>query len=431
MQASNRPRLRAIRIAALAVATALTGAGLLAAPTPPPTGCGGGALGPAHDRPNVVCEDFDRDRNGSGSIEWTRRYLAASACDPLRGVTDPGDDILGHVVNGGAVPFGTDGQICSTDSGFAQALLTCHVVDPENDWHLHSATEGCGAEYDGRAEFASSCAPEPRAHSGFRSLHLGRHLNATDTLYDTYRFRQVSAFVMDPLNLGNGSTLEFWHIIQVCDDKCVNAGAGATTAGGQVQISLLDGTTGTYERWQRLSPTENGYNSVDQEIIVVCEFDPGDDQLPPLDETMCGGAPQWSDIGDLYGNDRTCTVDEDGNDPVDKDCGETTNRTVDTSCSWVADPSCGSFLENGTVGRGVWARSRFNLSPFSSRTARLRWIAELGGGWGFGMSASFLEPQPTHPPTDPSFVYDQDDGWYIDDIRVAGVRKNATAAPCD
>lgn len=248
--------------------------------------------------------------------------------DPLRGVPDPNDDVLGHAVDGGPVPFGVDGRgPCSSDPGAAPAL-TCHVVPTENDWHLHSAFEPCGSTYDNIGLFPSSCAPEPRAHSGFRSMHMGRHLNASDTLYDTYRFRQTSAFVMDPFQVGDSSTLNFWHVIQVCDDKCVNAGAGGTCAGGQVHISLLDNATNKYEKWRRLAPTVNGYNSVDQEVIIICEFDPGDDQLPPLDETMCGSQPQWSDLGDVYGSDRTCVTDQDGSDPVDKDCGETTNRTA-------------------------------------------------------------------------------------------------------
>jgi len=388
---------------------------------PPITnGCGvGGALGAAHNVAGALCEDFDTERNGVAGYQFTRLFLTADPNDALRGVPDPNDDTLGHTVDGGPVPFGVDGRgPCSSDPGAAPAL-TCHVVPTENDWHLHSAFEPCGGTYDNIGLFPSSCAPEPRAHSGFRSMHMGRHLNVSNTLFDTYRFRQTSAFVMDPFEVGDTSTLNFWQIIQVCDDKCVNAGAGGTCAGGQVQISLLDNASNKYEKWRRLAATVNGYNSVDQEVIIICEFDPGDDQLPPLDETMCGSQPQWSDMGDVYGSDRTCTVDQDGSDPVDKDCGSTTNRTALGTCNWVTNPTCGSFLENGNVGRGVWARSSFNLSSFLGRRARLRWIFEGGGGWGFGTSRSFIEPSSGSP----YFAYDQDDGWYIDDIRVTDARQ--------
>jgi hypothetical protein len=127
----------------------------------------------------------------------------------------------------------------------------------------------------------------------------------------------------------------------------------------------------------------------------------------------------WNLIGDPYGTDRTCTVDTNGGDPIYKDCGITDNRTVDPNCSWVADPDCGSFLENGPPGqRGVWARSTLDLSEFAGEKARLRWVFQAGGGWGFGETRSFLEPQYGGL----SFTYDQDDGWWIDDIRITDVR---------
>jgi hypothetical protein len=126
----------------------------------PVTGmCTGGALGPAHDQPGVVCEDFDTDRNGSGSIEWHRLFPAAPICDPLRMPEDPADDILGGSINGGPTPFGVAGSICSDDAQFAAARQTCHPVPSENDWHLHSPFEGCDTDdsYDlGLAQFASS-----------------------------------------------------------------------------------------------------------------------------------------------------------------------------------------------------------------------------------------------------------------------------------
>ncbi|HXI02420.1 MAG TPA: putative metal-binding motif-containing protein [Candidatus Saccharimonadales bacterium] len=386
--------------------------------------CRGGALGAAHDRPGVVCEDFDTDRNGSGSIEWTRLPKGAHPCDPLATLLDPTDDVIGYSIGGGPSPLGVDGQICSEDAAYPNALNTCYPVPSQNDWHLHSPYEGCDTDdsYDlGAAQFDSSCAPEARAHSGFRSLHLGRHLSLGDPNFDTYRFRQTSAFVLDPVTLGTSATLEFWQIMSVCDDLCINMSVGETTAGGQVQASLLDPNTGIFGRWQRLDPMENGYDATPQSIYTLCEFDPGDDQLPPGDETMClDDSPQWARIGDVYGTDRTCTTDTDGNDPNNLDCGRTTNRTVDPSCSWVADPNCGSYLENGSAGTGVWARSKFDLSALSNREARIRFAFQGGGGWGFGTSESFLE----NPFGEPVFEGPIDDGWYIDDIEITGVVEN-------
>jgi hypothetical protein len=389
-------------------------------------GCTGGALGPAHKKRGILCEDFDTDRNFTGDIELNRQVARVSICDPLYGLSDPDDDILGYSIDGGPVPSGMSGQRCSEDNGVAIDTF-CDVVPSENDWHIHSPAEGCDLDdsYDGGdPNFALTCAPLPRAHSGLRSLHLGRHLRANDSNWDTYRFRQTSAFVLDPVHLGRNAELEFWHIMQVCDDSCVNLPPRDTTAGGQVQISVRGRVSGFYEPWQRLIPSANSYDATAQTSLPICEFDPGDDAFPGGDETMCkDDSPLWSNIGDTVGSDRTCTADTDSNDPDNLDCGRTDNRTVDATCSWVADPNCGSFLENGFVGPGVWARSRVDLAPFAGRDVRIRFAFEGGGGWGFGQSRSFLEPEPGFSP----YPFSGDDGWYIDDIRINGVIRGGGA----
>ncbi|MBI3448458.1 MAG: hypothetical protein HY049_06015, partial [Acidobacteria bacterium] len=387
------------------------------------TKLGGGFSGAHLAEPGSLCEDFDTDRNGDGSMQWTRLFPAADPNDPLHGIPDPNDDILGHAAGGGPAPLGVSGRLCRAYDGVLIDLVQeehCVVIPSENDWHLHSAFEGCDPVYDARPGFASSCAPDGgKAHSGLRSMHLGRHTDAVSTLGDTYRFRQTSAFVADPVNLGTSSKLEFWQIVSFCDDKCNSAGAGGTFAGGQVQVSVLDPGTGRFEPWRRISPSENPYNSLGQDIAPICEFDPGDDQSAPLDDTLCANQPQWSDMGDPYGSDLTCNVDVDGNDSVDRDCGSTTNRTADPNCSWIADPACGSYLEHGTAGSGVWARETFDLSAFAGREARLRWVSQTGGGWGFGEYRSFLEPELYGTPLQ---VNDQDDGWFVDDIKLTDLR---------
>ena len=66
----------------------------------------------------------------------------------------------------------------------------------------------------------------------------------------------------------------------------------------------------------------------------------------------------------------------------------------------------------------MWARSQADLSAFFGREARLRWIFQGGGGWGFGESRSFLEPEVG---ISPYIAYDLDAGWYVDDIRITDV----------
>ena len=98
---------------------------------------------------------------------------------------------------------------------------------------------------------------------------------------------------------------------------------------------------------------------------------------------MCEHSPIWADLGDVNRTDATCHTDTDGNDPSHKDCGAI------SSCA--GGPGC---TENGSIGTGVWARSSFDLSPYAGRQARLRWIGSMGGGWSFGISRSFAEPEP-------------------------------------
>jgi hypothetical protein len=316
-------------------------------------------------------------------------------------------------------------------------MVDCYPVPSENDWHVHSKYEGCDTDdsYDlGQAGLDTSCiaGTDERAHSGFRSLHLGRHLNATDTTWDTFRMRQTSAFVMDPVALGTASSLEFWHIMRVPDDWILNIGAGDTFAGGQVHISILNAGTGLYGLWEVMQAVQNPYRHQDDSSYTICEMDVGDDGPLAGAVTMCGGAnaPQWAEQGDVYGTnlDSTggtadCLIDSDAGTNPNGDCGEATNRTVDTSCDWIADATCGSFLELGNVGSGVWARTQFDLGPFAGRTARLRWAFEGGGGWSWGQSRSLLEPAPGVSQT---FYYQGDAGWYIDDIKLTDIRESAS-----
>jgi hypothetical protein len=72
----------------------------------------------------------------------------------------------------------------------------------------------------------------------------------------------------------------------------------------------------------------------------------------------------------------------------------------------------------------VWARSAFDLSAFAGRQVRLRWIAMMEGGWSFGTQRSALEPDPGGIAYQ---YYEGDDGWWIDDIALTGLRNE----PCD
>ncbi len=361
----------------------------------------------------VLSETFDTQRNGVPGFQWSRLPLATDPNDPLRALGDPNDDVLGYTMSGGPSPQGTAGIVCSDDD---QGFVGCQApVEEENDWHLHSPFEGPGAGYDVFGHGPGIGAPDGgKAHSGFRSMHMGRHLSPSTTLGDTLRLRQVSAFVLDSqgdpdipgVPLGSSGTLEFWHMISVPDDENFGNGfipPGTSFGGGQVQVSLL-GEDARFSRWERLTPSSNGYDTVLQEDLSVCGFDPTDDDIVPSDETMCDNSPLFADKGDVFGTDATCTTDTDNNDAAHKDCG-------DISC--VPGSGC---TENGSIGSGVWTRSGFGLSSFAGRVVRLRWIGMVEGGWTFATQRSMLEPDPGGSAYQ---YYDGDDGWWIDDIVVS------------
>jgi hypothetical protein len=190
---------------------------------------------------------------------------------------------------------------------------------------------------------------------------------------------------------------------------------GTTFGGGQLQLSLLGlGGGAKFEKWQRLTPSFNGYDSTIQGTVSLCAFDPGDDQQPPGDDTFCDNAqgPVMNDKGDIYGSDETCVIDTDNNDSAHRDCGAITcaydpnNPTLCTMDS--------SFSSTG----GVWTRTAFSLSPFVGRVARLRWIGMMDGGWSFGNSRSAMEPA-----VPPAYqMFDGDDGWYVDSIKITDLR---------
>jgi len=365
-----------------------------------------------------LCETFDIDRNGDNDFDFTRLPLSADPNDPLRANGDPGDDVIGFTINGGATPTGVDARTCPGDATFP---FCDDAVSEENDWHLHSPFEGPGDGYDPLDRPGIGAPDGGKAHSGYRSLHMGRHTQPFTTLGDSIRLRQVSGFVLDSqgdpnipgIVIGQASTLEFWQIASVPDDENFGGGFHIGPFGGfQVQVSLL-GSIGEFERWRRLTPSFNGYDANVEGTTTLCSFDPGDDQAVPNDEALCNQPPVFSDKGDFYGTDETCATDTDGNDPSHRDCG-------DVTCSY--DPNnptnCTMDSSYSTTG-GVWTRSAFNLSPFAGRVARLRWIGMMEGGWSFGNSRSAMEPG-----GDPLAyqMFDGDDGWMIDSIKITDLR---------
>jgi hypothetical protein len=87
-------------------------------------------------------------------------------------------------------------------------------------------------------------------------------------------------------------------------------------------------------------------------------------------------------------------------------------------------PDCGDaatfgpgFTERGSLGLGVWVRTRFDLSSFLGRRAQTRWVFS---SMAFGDLASISYNETPFNPGGFD-VAAHDDGWYIDDITFTGL----------
>ncbi len=349
-------------------------------------------------------------------------------------------DIIGDLTGGG--PLGGTGQLCEdfealtgtpdlTDTlGRTGATLTdiipvvpgtqcgrtslgppdCSVNTAVNDWHLHDFAAEPGNAPEGG-----------KAHGGSGSLHMGRHLDPANPLNSSYGFRQLTAFLSPSVNiaLSGNRALEFWHIVRLADDNVLNLLPGRTLDIATLQVRLdgdTDPVVDDFGAWQRLEPIINPYDHVrDAALVEACKLDPVDDFLDVAaggreNETTCAPQSGWSDQGEGSGSGASpggflpC-VDADSNGH--NDCGS-------------ADTLGPGFSETGSVGLGVWIKTRFDLSPFLGRRLQVRWL--------FSSIALLEEPgflSYNESPGQPGFdLKEFDDGWFMDDICFKGLINN-------
>jgi len=278
----------------------------------------------------------------------------------------------------------------------------CSQNVEQNDWHLHDqASEPANAPDGGRA------------HLGAASLHLGRHLSPSDPNQTAIRFRQVSAFVSPPVNVGFVADpgLEFWHIVGLADDNTINFNdheAGDLTF---VQVRsdedpnpLLDG----FGPWVRAESDLNPYDHARDTLFTSsCKFDPTDDFFDAsaggiANETTCPGQLGWARQGDLNGNAGIDCTDSNGNGIPD--CGDATTTGP-------------GFTSTGALGRGVWVRTHFDLKQLQGQRIQVRW---LFSSLAFG-DPTFLSYLETPGAPGAFDIEENDDGWWIDDIRFSGL----------
>ncbi len=350
----------------------------------------------------LIRETFDDDRDGDGVITIANLPIGTP------GVTN---DTIGFWV--GTAQGGIGALAATPCGGFIvpPADPGC-IIDPRNemDWHIHCPANAC-------PNTVGHVTPTDGAlaYKGTNSLHWGYHLDPNNRLKDTTKFRQMAAFVTNPINLtlfpsAGDLQLSFFHIASMMhnnSDGHLNATSPLAYDYGVVQIQIdqdPDPTPGTHDLWgywDRLVPYENVYDhiasiwSVFQTTTTYCVFTPSDtgNAAPAprsIHETMCWPQGVWAS------------------------CGWQWDTLTTKSCPGPGAP--------GVTGPGNWVQTKFDLSNFLGQRVRIRWIAQ---SWEYDATASSYEE------VGGSWVNLQnDDGWWIDNIEITGaIQGQATPVP--
>jgi hypothetical protein len=353
----------------------------------------------------LIFENFDTDRDNPPGIRV--------APQPI-GTPGVSNDTIGIVVGTGGGGLGALAGIGCGGFNVPPLDPGCKV-DPDNDmaWHIHCPVGTCDAP---NQDFVTPT-DGALAFSGANSLHWGHHIDPFSRLGDTTRFRQLAAFVTNPINLAvfpsaGDLELSFFHIVDLITINDLNRfGRRAATHGPptgavrpladeeafdyvDVQIQVDTNTSPTVDTWgfwDKLVPFENVYDHVPQiwsrfgSAITYCNLTPTDTGTAPpaprgVHETMCWPQGVWA------------------------------------ACGWPYDLSttrgCPGPGVAGVTGNGNWVQSKFDLSSFLGQRVRIRWI---GQSWEFNNAASsYQELGGTWEDLD------TDDGWWIDDLRITG-----------
>jgi hypothetical protein len=328
--------------------------------------------------------------------------------DQPRGTMGVLNDTLGHTVRTTQGGIGGLAGIGCGGFNVPPADNAC-IIDPDNDmdWHIHCPAGTCP---NGTGHITP--ADGMLAYSGSNSLHWGYHLDTASRVHgDTVKFRQLAAFVTEPMILtplpgcctevSPGDfrpdlELSFFHIASMITGSDTNAPLGTAFDYGDVQIHVDQGGTAGWGTWDKLVPFENVYDHVPQiwsdfgTATTYCQLTPTDTGTAPpaphnVHETMCWPQGIWST------------------------CGWQWDQTTTKGCEGPGMP--------GAVGTGNWIQTKFDMSKFLGQRVQIRWIAQ---SWEFNATAQSYEEVGGSNAARWSDLPD-DDGWWVDDIRVTGL----------
>ena len=293
--------------------------------------------------------------------------------------------------------------------GFIGGQLT------NNDWHVHTTSAVDGG----------------RAYLGSRSLHYGKHtpgnpgadttglsqldgirtkgagngqLNLAARVCSAVQAGQTRSCnsAADCTNPGSSCVsaspeLSFKHQVSTVDNRHTGVPNGHTVDRFVVAARLASGTI-----WQKLYPFQNVYDAQGTGFFSNCMFDPiddgnnEDDYFDPTDPAR------------HLGPSSTCFPEF-----VFSYLGDTDEPFSATNVGRASD---GPGLQ-GSLGLGTWVESRFDLTRYRGRSILIRYLfTSLKVSDTATIEAAFMwNPIP------------DDDGWYVDDVRVS--QTLGTASP--
>ncbi|MFQ5878266.1 MAG: MopE-related protein, partial [Acidobacteriota bacterium] len=358
----------------------------------------------------ITLENFDIDKDGDGVFSVDDTFLQALDVGGTLSYTGtPGLYMRGSDSTDG--PNTVRVVACGGFDDAADGNPAC-ILDPDfpMDWHFHCPNGAADCPNDeilpgdsGTRTCVGGCSYDtpPGGDLAFslpNSLHMGAHFDPTGVSGDSTHLRALQAFVSAPLNLTpipgpDHPELSFFHVADLVDSNLHGAlhDQCADCADVQIQVDMNhDPAIDEWSVWDKLVPFQNVYDKIPTVPVFgpyYCLFTPADTgTLPPAPrgahETICDRQGAWSHCG------------------VDRAAGTYPNN--DCSGPGFEDPA----------GFGLWAQSKFDLSQFLGQRVRIRWI---GASWVFDRSASsYFEI---------GGGWDNlanDDGWWLDDIRIAG-----------
>ena len=346
----------------------------------------------------IWVETFDTERDGTPGI---------SISNLARGTPGVLNDTLGVWV--GTAPGGINTLAGVGCAGFIAPPSDPECrIDPDNDmdWHIHCPVGSCP---NGTGQVTPS--DGNISLSGANSLHWGHHFDATSRDGDSTKFRQLAAFMTEPINLtplpGVGDLeLSFFHIADMMDNNTFNLPPGQANDFGDVQIQVFDPSEPNpnlkWGVWDRLAPFQNVYDHISY-IWSTFGTSPTYCTLTPTDTGTAAPAPRGVHETLCYPNG------------IWSHCGNSRDQTSTGQCEGPGVP--------GASGPGLWVQSKFSLANYLGQQVRIRWIAE---SWEFDCcSSSYFELGGTWAPQP------GDEGWWIDDIKVTGALSAIAQPPAD